>query len=70
VCGYLQVYNLGGIQKLCDALQENPTWTVAHLAAYFSLHDTFQHPVIIRYSAHNKNVNHYEDSSMTHIIEY
>jgi hypothetical protein len=46
---YFQVCNLGGIQKLCDVLQENPMWTVAHLAAYFSLYDTFQHPLIIRY---------------------
>ncbi|XP_021919753.1 85/88 kDa calcium-independent phospholipase A2 isoform X2 [Zootermopsis nevadensis] len=41
-----EVCNLGGIQKLCDALQENPTWTVTHLASYLSLHDTFQYPVI------------------------
>ncbi|PNF40047.1 85/88 kDa calcium-independent phospholipase A2 [Cryptotermes secundus] len=44
-----EVCNLGGIQKLCDALQENPTWTVAHLAALFALQDTFQHPVVLSY---------------------
>jgi hypothetical protein len=46
-----QVCNLGGIQKLCDALQENPSMTVAHLAALFALQDTFQHPIVLRYAA-------------------
>jgi len=42
-----EVCNLGGIQKLCDALQENPTWTVAHLASSFALHGAFQHPDVL-----------------------
>jgi calcium-independent phospholipase A2 len=45
-----QICNLSGIQKLCDALQENPTWTAAHLASFFALHDAFKHPDVLRYS--------------------
>ncbi|KAJ9590050.1 hypothetical protein L9F63_016826, partial [Diploptera punctata] len=42
-----EVCNLNGIQKLCNALQENPSWTVAHLASHFGLHDTFHHPALL-----------------------
>ncbi|XP_069701156.1 85/88 kDa calcium-independent phospholipase A2 isoform X2 [Periplaneta americana] len=42
-----EVCNLGGIQKLCNALEEHPSWTAAHLASFFALHDTFQNPVIL-----------------------
>nr|CAD7201715.1 unnamed protein product [Timema douglasi] len=42
-----EVYNLNGIQKLCDILREHPSWTLAHLAAYFPLNDHFQDPLIL-----------------------
>lgn len=29
------------LQKMCDVLELNPGWSVAHLAAYFDLHTTF-----------------------------
>lgn len=45
--------NLNGIQRVCDTLIENPTWTLAHLAAYFSLHDCFS----------NSQVNSFLNSS-------
>lgn len=38
--------NVGKIQKLCDTLTEHPTWTLAHLAAYFALHDAFTHAIV------------------------
>ncbi|KAK5642233.1 hypothetical protein RI129_008400 [Pyrocoelia pectoralis] len=38
--------NLNGIQRVCDTLTENPTWTLAHLAAYFSLYDCFNNSKI------------------------
>lgn len=38
--------NIGKIQKLCDILVEHPTWTLAHLAAYFALHDAFSHVIV------------------------
>lgn len=34
------------IQKLCDVLVEHPSWTLAHLAAHFALHDAFSHAVV------------------------
>lgn len=40
------MYNIGKIQKLCDTLTEHPTWTLAHLAAYFALHDAFMHAIV------------------------
>lgn len=38
--------NTGKIQKLCDTLTDHPTWTLAHLAAYFALHDAFSHAIV------------------------
>ncbi|KAK2586301.1 hypothetical protein KPH14_001551 [Odynerus spinipes] len=34
------------IQKLCDTLVDHPTWTLAHLAAYFALYDAFNNTVV------------------------
>ncbi|XP_019877346.2 85/88 kDa calcium-independent phospholipase A2 isoform X2 [Aethina tumida] len=33
--------HVAGLQKICDTLNEHPTWTLAHLAAYFSLYESF-----------------------------
>lgn len=41
-----EMCNVGKIQKLCDTLMEHPTWTLAHLAAYFALHDAFTHAIV------------------------
>ncbi|XP_072748411.1 85/88 kDa calcium-independent phospholipase A2 isoform X1 [Anoplolepis gracilipes] len=41
-----EMCNVGKIQKLCDTLVEHPTWTLAHLAAYFALHDAFMHAIV------------------------
>lgn len=38
--------NLNGIQRICDVLAEHPTWTLAHLAAYFALYDCFNNAKI------------------------
>ena len=32
-----EMYNVPGLQKICDILSENPTWSIAHLVAYFNL---------------------------------
>lgn len=39
--------SLQGIQKLCDALRENPSWSLAHLAAHFSLNECFEKPSVL-----------------------
>ncbi|KYM92145.1 85 kDa calcium-independent phospholipase A2, partial [Atta colombica] len=41
-----EMCHVGKIQKLCDTLVEHPTWTLAHLAAYFALHDAFMHAIV------------------------
>lgn len=43
---FFQLCNVGKIQKLCDTLAEHPTWTLAHLAAYFALYDAFTHAIV------------------------
>lgn len=35
------------IQKLCDTLSNNPTWTLAHLAAHLALADAFRDPFVM-----------------------
>jgi len=32
-----EMYNIPGLQKICDVLAENPSWSIAHLVAYFNL---------------------------------
>lgn len=42
-----KMYSVNGLQKLCDALIANPSWTLAHLAAHFNLTEYIAHPKII-----------------------
>jgi calcium-independent phospholipase A2 len=32
-----EYYNVPGLQKICDILTENPSWSIAHLVAHFNL---------------------------------
>ncbi|VEN44727.1 unnamed protein product, partial [Callosobruchus maculatus] len=48
-----EMCNVHGLQKICDILTEHPSWTLAHLAAHFGLHDSFS----------NSRVNCYLNSS-------
>lgn len=32
-----EFYNAPGLQKVCDILVENPSWSLAHLVAHFNL---------------------------------
>ena len=45
-CLFSQMCNVNKIQKLCDTLVLHPTWTLAHLAAHFSLHNAFAHSIV------------------------
>lgn len=38
-----QMYNITGLQKLCDILLENPSWTIAHLIVFFNLAEHINH---------------------------
>lgn len=39
-------YNIPGLQKVCDLLTENPSWSIAHLVAYFNLVDYLSNPAV------------------------
>ncbi|XP_023312464.1 85/88 kDa calcium-independent phospholipase A2 isoform X3 [Anoplophora glabripennis] len=41
-----EMCNIHGLQKICDTLSEHPSWSLAHLAAYFALYDSFNNPKI------------------------
>lgn len=41
------MYNVSGLQKVCDILLENPSWSVAHLVAYYNLTEYVNHPKIL-----------------------
>jgi calcium-independent phospholipase A2 len=43
------MHNVHGLQKICDILADHPSWNLAHLAAYFSLYDSFKDPKINNY---------------------
>lgn len=42
----VQMYNINGLQKICDILLENPSWSIAHLVAHFNLTDHLNHPKV------------------------
>ncbi|XP_017081157.1 85/88 kDa calcium-independent phospholipase A2 isoform X2 [Drosophila eugracilis] len=43
-----EYYNVNGLQKVCDALAENPSWTLSHLIAYFNLVDYISNPKMLQ----------------------
>lgn len=52
-----QYYNIPGIQKICDLLAENPSWSLAHMIAYFNLVEYLSNPNVaelIDYPDHEK----------------
>lgn len=44
---FKQMYNINGLQKVCDILLENPSWTIAHLVAYFNLTEHINNSKVI-----------------------
>nr|XP_029732321.1 85/88 kDa calcium-independent phospholipase A2-like isoform X5 [Aedes albopictus] len=42
-----ELYNINGLQKLCDTLIEHPSWSLAHIIAHFNLTDYISNPKII-----------------------
>lgn len=39
---------MNGLQKVCDSLTENPSWTLAHLVAYFNMVDYISNPKVLQ----------------------
>ncbi|XP_058459229.1 85/88 kDa calcium-independent phospholipase A2 isoform X2 [Malaya genurostris] len=42
-----EMYNISGLQKLCDTLIEHPSWSLAHIIAHFNLVDYVGNPKIV-----------------------
>lgn len=42
-----EYFNVAGLQKICDALSTNPSWTLAHLVAYYNLVDYVNNPKFV-----------------------
>ncbi|XP_039429871.1 85/88 kDa calcium-independent phospholipase A2 isoform X5 [Culex pipiens pallens] len=42
-----EMYNINGLQKLCDTLIEHPSWSLAHVVAHFNLVDYVSNPKIV-----------------------
>lgn len=38
------MYTINGLQSVCDVLFEHPSWTIAHLVAFFNLKEHLNHP--------------------------
>lgn len=53
----LQYYNINGLQKVCDALADNPSWSLAHLVAYFNLTEHITNPKIIEFLDYPDHIN-------------
>ncbi|XP_030372689.1 85/88 kDa calcium-independent phospholipase A2 isoform X2 [Scaptodrosophila lebanonensis] len=43
-----EYYNVNGLQKVCDALSENPSWSLTHLIAFFNLVDYISNPKVLQ----------------------
>lgn len=41
------MYNVTGLQKICDELIQNPSWSIAHLVAFFKLTELVSNPKVL-----------------------
>lgn len=41
-----EMENLNGLQKICDVIHQHPSWSLAHLSAYFGIYDAFNNPKV------------------------
>lgn len=41
------MYTINGLQSVCDVLFENPSWSIAHLVAFFNLKEYLSHPKLV-----------------------
>ncbi|CRL05329.1 CLUMA_CG018187, isoform A [Clunio marinus] len=42
-----EMYNVQGLQKICDILTENSSWSIAHLVAHFNLVEYLSNPQVV-----------------------
>lgn len=50
-------YNIPGLQKLCDLLIENPSWSLGHLVAHFNLVEYLSNPNVAELIVSNTHLN-------------
>lgn len=41
------MWTVSGLQKICDILIENPSWSIAHLVANFNLTEHIGNPKVL-----------------------
>ncbi|XP_037045409.1 85/88 kDa calcium-independent phospholipase A2 isoform X2 [Bradysia coprophila] len=42
-----EMFTVSGLQKICDILSENPSWSIAHLVAFFNLTEHVTNPTVL-----------------------
>ena len=52
------MYNINGLQKLCDILSENPSWSLAHLVAYFNLTEYVKNEKVLQFIDYPDHLNY------------
>ena len=53
----MQMWTIAGLQKICDALVENPSWSVAHLVAYFNQIEYISNPKVLEVIDYSDHIN-------------
>lgn len=64
--------NVSGLQKICDVLAKNPSWSVGHLVAYFNLVDYVRNEKCVEfmdYPEHDTNMTPLQLAVQTGNIE-
>lgn len=60
-----EMYSIPGLQKVSDILSENPSWSLAHLVAYFNLVEYISNPKVVEmldYPDHDKYMTPFQVS--------
>lgn len=56
-----------GLQKICDILTENPSWSLAHLVVYFNMIDYISDSKVLQFINYE---DHKNDMSPFQVINY
>lgn len=53
-----EMYNIPGLQKICDILTENPSWSITHLVAHFNMVEYLAVPQVAELIDYPDNVKY------------
>ena len=53
------------MQKLCDTLTENPSWSLTHLIAYYNLVDYISNPKVLQFIDYADHINYMSPFQVT-----